>query len=247
MHTIGSSCHRRGTSTILGVIIFVGIIFTAVIPMFLFMKQADILHEIRKVEVGRLDDERRGEDIHVYVFNETTSPDNLTLRVENWGDFSINIKRIWINDTFYPLDNFYVPPKNALEEELSDFAPVPDARYFIKVTTDRGNVFFEESGSLYCDEDGNWETGMFAITFYISEPGVGWFDIVIKDYNDTILTVPPFSIHKSGVDGTAIDFFSVDFAGTYHVKITKRNAGVIYNDYVIISWPNGPKVEPVRV
>ncbi len=141
MHTIGSSCHRRGTSTILGVIIFVGIIFTAVIPMFLFMKQADILHEIRKVEVGRLDDERRGEDIHVYVFNETTSPDNLTLRVENWGDFSINIKRIWINDTFYPLDNFYVPPKNALEEELSDFAPVPDTRYFIKVTTDRGNVF----------------------------------------------------------------------------------------------------------
>jgi len=169
------------------------------------------------------------------------------LRVENWGDFSVNINRVWVNDTYYLLDDFYVSPKNLLEEELTGFTPVPNTNYTIKVTTDRGNVFFEDSGSIYCDEDGHWKTGMFAIVFYISTPGRGWFDIEIKDYNDTILTDPPFSVHKSGVTGTAIDFFSVPSAGTYHVKITNPNAVVIYENDVTISWPYGPRIESVRV
>ena len=248
MCIIGTS-RRRGTSTILGTIIFVGIMFTAVIPMLLVMNQADTLHEMRNVEVGRLDEERKYEDLNVYVFNHSDSSESLTLRVENWGDFSVNINRVWVNDTYYILDGFYVPPKGLLEEELTGFTPIPDTNYTIKVTTDRGNVFFVDSGSIYCDEYGNWKTGTFAIVFYISAPGRGWFDIEIREGSDTgtILTVPPFSIHKSGVTGTATDFFSVPSAGTYHVKITRRNAGVIYNDCVTIDWPDGPEVEKIRV
>ena len=246
MCIIGTSC-RRGTSTVFGVMIFVGIMFTAVIPMLLVMNQADILYERRKFEVGRLDEESKYEDLNVYVFNHSDSSESLTLRVENWGDFSVNINRVWINDTSYLLEGFYVKPKNLHEEELNDFTPIPDTNYTIKVTTDRGNVFFVESGSIYCDEDGHWKVGMFAIVFYISDPGKGFFDIEIKDYNETILTDPPFSIHKSAVTGTATDFFSVPSAGTYHVKITRRNAGIIYNDFVTINWPDGPEEVKIRV
>ena len=36
---------RRGVASILGTIIFIGIMFTAIIPMYLVMKQADTLYE----------------------------------------------------------------------------------------------------------------------------------------------------------------------------------------------------------
>jgi hypothetical protein len=48
----------RGTSTILGTLIFVGILFTAVIPMMLVMKQADTYYEGEVLDVKRLDEER---------------------------------------------------------------------------------------------------------------------------------------------------------------------------------------------
>ena len=246
MHTTGSSC-RRGTSTILGTLIFIGIMFTAVIPMLLVMRQADTLHEMRKFELERFDDERECEDIHVYVFNKTTSPESLTLRVDNWGDFSVNIVRIWINDIYHLLDDFNVQPANWLERELTGFTPIPDTRYFIKVATDRGNLFFTESGSLYCDEDGNWEDEIFTIYFFISYPAKGSFDVEITDLYGEPVPESPLRIRKSK-HKPAYDFCDVPDAGTYHVKITTRkDKEVIYNDDVTIHWPNGPRSEIVRV
>jgi len=235
---------RRGTSTIFGTLIFIAILFSSVVPMYLYMRQADAIFEKRKHELNRLDEEREGENIHVYVFNKTTSPESLTLRVENWGDLVVDIERIWINDTCYPLDDFNVQPENWLEEELTGFTPVTDTRYFIKVATDRGNVFSTESGSLYCDESGNWETGMFTIYFFISYPASGWYDIDIT-YSGNPVPESPLHIHKSAHE-TAYNFHDVPTEGTYHVKITKREAEVIYNDDVIIPWPNGPTSVNVR-
>ncbi len=245
MHTTGSS-FRRGTSTILGTIIFVGIMFTAVIPMLLIMRQADTLHEMRKFELERFDDEREKEDINVYVYNKTTSSESLTLRVENWGDFSVNIVRIWINDSPHLLEDFCVLPTNSHETELTGFIPVPDTRYIIKVANDRGNIFFTESGSLYCDEDGNWETGFFTIYFTISaNQPAGFYDVEVRQVNETGLLESIFPIKKRGLE-TADDFCDVLKAGTYHVKITKGSE-VFYNNCVTIPWPNGPRSTKVRV
>jgi len=231
----------------LGTLIFVGIMFTAVIPMLLVMNQADKLHEMRKIEVGRLDEERKREDINVYVFNKTTSSESLTLRVENWSDFSVNIVRIWINDNYHLLDNFTIPPTNSLERELTNFTAVPKTRYIIKVANDRGNIFFTESGSLYCDEDGNWETGLFTIYFTISaNQPAGWYDVELRQGNETgPLECPIFKIKKRGLE-EADDFCDVDAPGTYHVKIT-NGSEVFYNNCVTIPWPNGPRSTKVRV
>ena len=247
MFFTGISC-RKGTSTMLGTLIFIGILFTAVIPMFLVMRQADTLHEMRKYELARLDEERKYENLHVYVFNDTESSENLTLRVENWGDFSVNIKQIWINDTYYPLADFNVQPMNWHKEELIDFAPIPDTKYIIKVTTDRGNVFYLTSGSLYCNIYGNWETDLFTIFFIISNQPAGWYDVNVT-YFETGVHVPesPLNIHKSGLDA-AYDFCNVPDEDTkYHVTIKRRGAEVIYNADVTIYWPYGPRSETVRV
>ena len=45
MYTKDILSHKKGIATILGTLIFVGIVFSAYIPMVLMMKQADIIYE----------------------------------------------------------------------------------------------------------------------------------------------------------------------------------------------------------
>jgi len=232
---------RRGTSTILGTLIFVGIMFTAIIPMMLVMKQVDTIHEMRKYELTRLDEERIREEVYVYAFSPPETSPILTLRVENRGDFVVKIVRIWINDSPHLVEDFAVQPMSWIEMQLDYFTPILDKHYFIKVTTDRGSLFYEDSGSIYFNINGEWEAENFAIFFIISYQGGGYFDVEVKQGSDAGPHVEgsPFSIHKSAQQ-TAFDYLSVPAAGTYHVKITKSSQ-VIYNDCVTIYWPDGPR------
>jgi len=244
MYTIGTLC-RRGTSTILGTIIFVGIIFSAVIPMMLVVKQADTLYEMRKHELGILDQDRIDEEVYVYVFPGSSDSETLTLQVQNRGNLVLNVVQLWINDDPHTLNNFNVQPMKwkpiILDASNFDFTPVLDTWYFIKIATDRGNIFSSDSGSLHYDPDGKWKEGMFAINFLISYPEAGWYEVDIK-YNDVSLPGTPLFIHKSS-SGPAFDSFKGVSADTlYYVKITK-NSKLVKEDSVTILWPNGPPIE----
>lgn len=227
--------------------IFIGIMFTAVIPMFLVMKQADTIYEIRKHELGILDQERMDEEVYFYVFPVTKTSTTLTLKVQNRGNLVVNVVQVWINDLPHLLEDFKVQPMNWNQMVLDNsigFTPVPGTWYFIKIITDRGNIFYSDSGSLhYISESVGWDEGMFAINFLISYPAAGWFNIEIRQSSETglLLTSPPFSIHKSS-NKPVFDFFKVPSAATYHVKITKGSQ-VIYNALVTIGWPNGSQIE----
>ena len=248
MSTTGTSC-RKGTSTILGTLIFIGIIFTAFIPMMLVMKQADTIYEMRKHELGILEQERMNEDVHVYAFPATgSSPENpsLTLIVENRGNLAIKIVKIWINDDTHSLEDFVVEPMSWIPTDLDYYTFVPTINYFIKITTDRGNMFSSDSGSIFCKSDGSWDGGLFTINFLISYPEAGWFDVEVRYSNDNdeiLLLVPDgeFSIQKS-MFGSAFEFFNVPNAQKYHISITKRGGTEIYARFKTIEWPNGPPV-----
>ncbi len=245
MRIIGSSCRRRGISSILGIIIFVGIMFTAVIPMFLVMNQADTIHEMRKFELERFDQERRDEDIHVYVFPDIVDPTILTLRVQNRGSLVVNVVQVWINDITYLFEDFVVPPMGSRDKLLDAFDLEDGTYYFTKITTDRGNVFPSDSGSLHYLGDGFWDGGMFAINFLISYDAGGYFDVYIS-YSDEngdpsgLVEGTPFQIHKTAA-GPAFGFFSVDTEGKYYVRI-ERGDEEIYDKSVTIEWPLGPPV-----
>ena len=246
MPTTGTSC-RRGTSTILGTIIFVGIIFSAFIPMMLVMRQADTLHDMRKYELGILDQERMDEAVYVYVFPVSESSDDLTLRIVNRGDFVVKIVKIWINDNSYSeeyFNDFIVEPMGMDEEILDEsyFIPETGKNYFIKITTDKGNIFSSYSGSIIYGSGGTWEEGIFAINVLISYPESGWYYININhdDENGLSLEGSPFPIHKSS-SGPAFGFFKITTKDTYYVKITK-NSVLIHDEYVTLDWPEYPPV-----
>ena len=185
MHTIGMSC-RRGTSTTFGVMIFIGIMFTAVIPMFLVMNQADTLHEIRKVEVSRLDEERARENIYFYLEPSVEVDEPiLTLKIINRGELAVRIARVWINDEFR--DNFtcIIPPisDTALPfGNLTVLDPPELTSYHVIATTDRGNFLSPLSGMPTLNSSTNvWTMDCFKINVEMEMPTNSLHISVVKD------------------------------------------------------------------
>jgi len=221
---------RRGTSTVLGTLIFVGILFTAVIPMFLVIRQADTLFENSKHELGILDQERRDEALYVYIYT-VADPRSLIVKVQNKGELSVRIVRLWVNDE--PLDlDYIVPPMSDIEEIHTYPIPEETDSYYIKVTTDRGN-------SVAFDTPLVWDYGM------------GWTSEILS-INVLITSLPGniFKIEVTGPDPAYQEtltlkyepkFFLVDVEGTYAVTIF-RGTKEIYYEEVTINDPEGPLV-----
>ena len=88
---------KRGVSTIIGAIFFIGILFSAVIPMQLVMKQADNIALQRTHEAKVADLERENEDIEVYPV-PILGEDKLNITLINNGEAPVKIVNIWINN-----------------------------------------------------------------------------------------------------------------------------------------------------
>lgn len=172
MHTICTSC-RRGTSTTLGMLIFIGVLFTSVIPMFLVMRQADTFYETEKFEVGRLDEERAREDIDFYLLPTIEDEPILTLKFNNRCELAVRIIRVWINDEPRRVDCLILPTSNG-ELELRDLidpeSPNP-VSFYIMVVTDKGNVFSPYSGiPTYDPSLGSWDMDFYIIYVMMLHP-----------------------------------------------------------------------------
>jgi len=214
--------------------------FTAVIPMFIVMNQADTLHEMRKHEVELLDEAHSREDISFYPYPLTNDSDKLNISVVNKCGATVKIIRIWINNENYTLDeniqsmqtrvlgNFTVALKN-------------QTSYTIKLITEKGTVFSSKAGTLYYLE-GSWYTPSLGICVHIINlKGKYWVNITREgelvgtyksqgmDFEDLIMT------------------FMVDYPGFYNATIKKHIDGDDWEDLpgtpiiniIEIKWP-GP-------
>ncbi len=230
---------RRGVSTILGTIIFIGIMFTSVIPMMLVMKQADTIYEQKKLEMGRKDDEHSREEIFVYVYpTGDTAPNNLTVKVKNGCEMTVEVIRIWVNDEPHSLDE----PLMAMEERYLasfDVGPVDGSNYDIMVTTKRGNLFESETGPISYEE-GIWTVEIKMINVLISSPGTV-FKIYVTLPDEQPHPSSPATVWKQG--GSAFKSFDITSYGNgdYNVQV-KKGSKVIHNENVTMNWPDGPAV-----
>jgi len=203
-------------SSVLGTIIFVSIVFSAFIPMLLFMKQADALHETRKHELRIMDEERASENIFFYTI-PLTSPPRLSFVVENRGESLVTIERIWLNNV-----SCVVSDSIPAMETLSDIGPfeVPNANesYFVKLTTDRGNIFTPSSGiPTYDTIFGDWQMDSFMIFIMMTDPRSQLH--ILVNYTDVN---PPETYFDSDVENNQPGYsISVPIAGQYYVKVTR--------------------------
>lgn len=224
MHIIDSPC-RRGTSTIFGTIIFIGIMFTAVIPMMLVMRQADTLHDTMKHEVEVLDDERTREILGLYAYPESQSSSNIKVKIINNGEVLSHVVKIWKNDEHEDVD-ITIPSMSEVEQYI-ELPLVVGEEYDIRVTTDRGNVFPSVNGVLRY-EVGGWEIETFSIRIFTS--GFTWY-LRIRVYRDSELIYDKWQFVGSGHE------VIVPYPGDYLVKITKW--GQTTEHPVTIEWPEG--------
>jgi len=232
--TTGTS-YRKGTSTIMGTLIFVGIIFTAFIPMMLVMRQADTIYEMRKHELEILDQERSSEDIYIYIYPDAILTSSLKVTAQNKGELVTRLVSLWINDEYYPLNVDLQSMDETQGLGIYPLTPMDDESFFITVTTDRGNIIGSDTELIWIDELSGWTTGeVFAVNVLINSLPGNEFKIEVWG---------PNAFYVDGqTEKFDPKFFLVPEAGDYTVKIY-RGSNLLYTKDLTILWPDGSPVE----
>jgi hypothetical protein len=249
----------KGVATILGTIIFIGILFSSVIPMMLVMKQADVVLEQGKLEVARVDDEGDRESLELYPIPDLAAT-HVNVTILNTCETSIDIVRVWINDTLTDV----TATVNALSHvQIGPFPiqAVDGSSFDVRVTTGRGNVYTAETGVLYY-QGGEWLTETLGIRLIMpSRPGKGarenrWLNelrVTIADEEGDILYS---NSSMYWAISASEKFFELESAGDYDVTIyiwCKAKDGyptqhweMIYDDIHSITWPIGDPILEIK-
>lgn len=159
---------RRGISTVLGVLLMVGILFTTVIPVFIYVNSLNNYYDLTVVNMKIADQERSREEMEVYAWGRNDSVDVYMI---NRGSMSLNVMRIWFMGTYlnktliFTSENESSPlplqliasSQETVTLSSSDFSTIidadPDLNHFnIYVTTARGNKFPSRTNPLRYDE-----------------------------------------------------------------------------------------------
>lgn len=151
--TYPSRCHSRGIAAIVGVLLMVGILYTTVIPLFLYVNQVNNSYDKTVVDMKTVDQERSMEKLEVHAFGHNSTTAELDVFIISRCSIATNITRIWMvkmdlervvlfdstNHTSLPLQVnpshqgiLHIPPISNL---------VANDTYKIEVTTHRANKY----------------------------------------------------------------------------------------------------------
>ena len=229
-------CRKRGTSTILGTLIFIGILFSAVAPMFLTIRQADVYYEQRKHEVTILDDEKSNEDLSFYVYPDTN--DDLVVIVDNHCAMNIEVVRIWINNIIIP-ESINIQSMGTGNFGPYDVNPTIGDIYEIRITTERGNVYEAGSGNIEFGS-GGWVVESKIINVLVSASGTV-FKIYLYKFEDSVW-VPEDWGQVWKIGGTALKPFEISDYGNGEFRVViKRGSSTIHDEEdLMMEWPDGP-------
>lgn len=154
--------NRKGMSAVLGTLIFIGILFSAIIPMSMVMNQADTIYEQELKERKTLDEEKFDENIMVFAYPPELTEEKLSVFIRNMGSLESKIVRIWVNDDYYE-ENEVITVQDPVRD-LSYNVDGSEEDFYVKAITERGNIFHSSSGNLYYDfSTGVWITPSLAI------------------------------------------------------------------------------------
>jgi len=95
-------------STILGMLIFIGVLFTCVMPFFLYINEVNSLYDQTVIEMKQLDQDRTLENIEVYAYPLNDTDNQISLYIKNQCPLTVEIVRIWVNDESYSY-NLQIP------------------------------------------------------------------------------------------------------------------------------------------
>lgn len=213
---------KKGIATVFGILIFVGILFSAITPLQLYIKEHKILLKSVENEIDVNDDHRDLEDLYVFAYPVNNTSDEIFVRVENKGAIEVNVNNIWIKDEKVIIGTGLITGE---EEIFGPFTVVleENATYPVKVSTKRGRLFSSDLGNLAYGE-GTWVIQGLGISVQIAN--------VIGKYYIEVSNSTWGSIYQTqGQDhNDLLVFFEVNTNGDYQV-ICRKNS---------VSGPNLP-------
>ena len=226
---------RKGVSTILGSLIFIGILFSSVIPMTLVMRQADNIYE-RKLHETKVQDElRKKEDLMVYAYSET-SDEYITMFVLNLGEEVVEVVGVWLNN-----DRTSVSETIASSESVS-FDPIsfPGSEgdsLNVKVTTSNGNVFACSLGTIKYSTLNGWYTPSLGVCVTIINES-GQYHINVTETDDDFTVFGEYQSQGTVHEDITKTFLVPDDETWFNVNVEKRVGG---------SWTSLNVISPIRV
>jgi len=225
-------------STILGMLIFMGVLFTCVLPFFLYINEVNSLYDQTVIEMKQRDQERALENIEVYAYPLNDTNNQISLYIKNQCPLTVEIVRIWVNDEFYSYTiqipgmswNITSPINVTLPKNGS-------SSFYVKITTARGNGFSSRTNPLSYTAESGWSGG-----------GELSINVVItRDYNGRVT----YNINVTKVsDGEIVCDDDVTFIGNtrsyfkkvviempsiYNVRVTKEDT-LLREEQVEVSW-----------
>jgi len=215
--------------------------FSAVIPMFLVMNQADTLHEIRKVEVGRLDEEHAMENVFFHL-ETSIEPDPetgidkpiITLVFYNRGELAVRIIHVWINDELRNV-NYLIPPTDQNSWILRGFENPPTedpVSFSVRAVTDRGNIFLPTSGNpeySFISGVGSWENNVYTIYIMMTDTRPQLHALIT--FLDPDPEDPDIIVFNDNLENNQEGYpLGVPFPGTYLIIVTQFHETILFDE-----------------
>ena len=234
---------KSGMATVLGMLIFVGVLFTCVIPLFLYVNKVNSIYDTAVTRMRQFDQDRESERIDVYAYPSGNPPDKISIYVKNKRPLSVKIVRVWINDDPFNF-SFQISAMEGrtIEPILVDLTE--SKAFYIKVMTSRGDLFSSFTNPLYytSGDGGGWSGGM-GLTVQIvietvTEP-VRFFHINVTN----LLATPPFiytaDVVKRAHESSCLTVVTVPYQATYLVTVTD-NQGILLKETDVAVDLNNP-------
>lgn len=238
---------RKGMASILGTLIFIGILFSAIVPMTIMMKQADLFYTQEVYNTETLDAEKADETVVVTSYPDAS--DMITVKVYNKGNVPINIIRVWINNDIHEENT---PIASTEMGTFGSYTVVlGESNFDVKVITSRGNVFYSASGTLTYS-DGTWISPSLGVCVNIVNI-IGRYIIHVESLTEGVVYNKWYNEDGTGMDfGDVIQTFLLpdDYLAQYQITITKKVGGNWVNlpdtpVSITMDWPYGSPLKYV--
>ena len=238
---------KRGISTVLGTLIFVGILITSVFPTYLYINEVNSYYNRVTTNLSRSDQDRGRENLEVYaypvffyndtVYNGTTK---LNIYVRNRSTSPINITRIWINNTIPSIGGILLSVAGTSDLTIEQINIPSDGYFDVWVITDKGNVFASATNTIQI-ENGSWSGGIppYMVNIIINKHSGN------RSYTINVTTDPPTLSYVHSTGEYILAQVSIGYKpGTFNVIVERNTTNgqlVLYNQSVVITplnpWP----------
>lgn len=226
---------KKGISTILGTLIFVGILITSIFPTYLYVNDVNSYYNRVTTNLSRSDQDRGRENLEVYaypvIFENDTAKLNIYIR--NRSTLTTNIVRIWVNDTNPSIWCLPLSILGTSDYTIEDVSNPSAGDFDVWIATDKGNVFASLTNTIHI-EGGSWSGGNppYLLNVVIHKK------TGIRTYQINVTTDPLTSTTISSTGEYILTLFQIGYApGTFDV-IVKRGTLVLYNQSVVLTPQN---------